>query len=92
VDNRPYHTLIPDEGYKPLLSLHTDDTPSETYEPPDETKVTILLESRADIISAERDLREVEILKERGLEGSGNLEGKSASLARFRQGETEGGR
>ena len=81
---RPYHTLTPDEGYKPLLSLHTDDTPPETYDPPDETKLTILLESRGDIISAERDLREVDILKERGVEGSGDLEGGSNSQAWFR--------
>ena len=41
---------------------------------PDTTKVTILLEAAREIQSAERDLREIEQLRDRGVEGSGNLE------------------
>lgn len=43
---------------------------------PDKVKVTMLLEAAADIKGLERDLREVEVLKGRGVEGAGQLEGK----------------
>jgi hypothetical protein len=42
---------------------------------PDSAKIAILLEAKGDIVAAERDLREIETLKQRGVEGSGNLEG-----------------
>ncbi|KAI9633823.1 uncharacterized protein MKK02DRAFT_38484 [Dioszegia hungarica] len=41
---------------------------------PDKVKVTMLLEAAADIKGVERDLREVELLKGRGVEGAGELE------------------
>lgn len=44
---------------------------------PDQVKVSILLESKFDLISAERDLREIEVLKHRGVDGSGDLESES---------------
>lgn len=69
-----------DEGYKHLLSLPGEESPEETYDLPDETKVALLVESRNEIIAAERDLREIELLKERGVEGSGNLESMSPFL------------
>ncbi|WWD19872.1 hypothetical protein CI109_104340 [Kwoniella shandongensis] len=41
---------------------------------PDSVKLAMILEAAGDITTAERDLREVEILKGRGVEGSGDLE------------------
>lgn len=64
--------LTPDEGYRHLLNPEEEAVIDDTS---DETKITILLESRHDIITAERDLREISTLKERGVEGAGNLEG-----------------
>jgi len=69
-----------DEGYKHLLSLPGEEIPKETYDLPDEAKVALLVESRNEIIAAERGLREIELLKERGVEGSGNLESMSLFL------------
>ncbi|KAK1922251.1 hypothetical protein DB88DRAFT_497673 [Papiliotrema laurentii] len=64
------------EGYRHLLTLSDgeaeDDLLNEVV--PDAAKVSILVESRGDIIAAERDLREIQLLKDRGVEGSGNLE------------------
>ena len=66
--------LIIDEGYKPFLALPGEE-PEEGHEDvPDETKMVLLLESRDEIIAAERGLREMEILRDRGVEGSGELE------------------
>lgn len=45
---------------------------------PDKVKVTMLLEAAADIKGVERDLREVELLKGRGVEGAGELESESS--------------
>lgn len=41
---------------------------------PDAVKVTMLLEAAEDIKRIERDLRDVEVFKTRGVEGSGELE------------------
>lgn len=59
-----------------MLNLPEDEAKSDTVydDLPDAAKVAILVESKGDIISAERDLREIELLKQRGVEGSGNLE------------------
>lgn len=43
---------------------------------PDATKLTMILEAAQDIKSAERDLREIELLKKREVEGAGMLEGE----------------
>ena len=41
---------------------------------PDSSKVAILLEAAEDIRLGERDLRDIELLKHRGVEGSGDLQ------------------
>jgi hypothetical protein len=79
-----------DETYLPLLSLTTsepvDTSPSSLttqsstppFTPadilPDPTKLAMILEASQDIIYAEKALREVETLKARDVEGSGELE------------------
>jgi len=81
-----------DQQYLPLLSIpslepvaaQAQDGPSgesqhlfEADLLPDATKVTMLLEAAPDIRAAERDLREIDLLRARGVEGSGILEGTS---------------
>lgn len=80
-----------DQQYSPLLRLPTESAPSPSKEGdtrgpaeldflPDATKVAMLLEAGADIRGAERVLREIEMLRARGVEGSGTLEGASRPL------------
>jgi hypothetical protein len=45
---------------------------------PDAVKVTMLLEAASDVRVLERQLREVQVLQEKGVEGAGSLEGVSA--------------
>ena len=61
-----------DESYKHLLGLGGEESVEDDV--PDLTKVALLVESKGDIISAERDLRQIELLKQRGADGSGELE------------------
>lgn len=42
---------------------------------PESAKIAILLEAKGDIVAAERDLREIETLQQRGVESIGDLEG-----------------
>lgn len=61
-------------------------TPTPIHESsllPDSVKLAMVLEAASDIRGAERDLREIEILKSRQVEGSGELERESL-LLRFR--------
>lgn len=73
---REMRGLTIDEGYKHLLALpgEEDLKDLEASGISDQAKIALLVESRGDLISAERDLREIELLKERGVEGSGDLE------------------
>lgn len=68
--------LTADEGYKHFLSLpgEEDVKDLEASGISDQAKIALLVESKGDIVRAERDLREIELLKERGVEGSGDLE------------------
>ena len=76
-----------DQHYLPLLVLPTDGSHPQPEDSAsiesdllsDETKLTILLEAAEDIRLAERDLREIDLLKARGVEGSGSLEGAFCS-------------
>ncbi|WRT69998.1 uncharacterized protein IL334_006991 [Kwoniella shivajii] len=77
------------EGYNqylPLLTLSNTSTTSNAEDHgeenpvtesdllPDQVKLVMVLEAFQDIKGAERDLREIELLKQRGAEGSGQLE------------------
>jgi hypothetical protein len=48
---------------------------------PDQVKLAMVLEAAGDVRSAERDLREIELLHARGVEGAGTLEGMPRCLA-----------
>lgn len=50
---------------------------------PDSVKLAMILEAASDIRGAERDLREIEILKNRQVEGSGELERESLFVSSF---------
>lgn len=80
--------LTADEGYKPFLSLPGEEDPTELEASgmPDQAKVALLVESRGEIVHAERDLREIELLRERGVEGSGALERESSGPRSCRSG------
>lgn len=43
---------------------------------PAEVKATLVIEAAADIKATERNLREIEVLQQREVEGAGDLEGK----------------
>ena len=77
----------PDDGYKPFLSdpsidasgsslaiIANDSTGASLV--PDSTKLAIVLEAGDDMKAAERDLREIDLLRSKGVDGSGNLEGQ----------------
>jgi hypothetical protein len=77
--------IVADEAYLPPLTLPTFETPSEagttgnaSVHPSnllsDATKLTMVLEAGEDVVYAERALREIDNLRERGVEGSGELE------------------
>ncbi|ODN95335.1 hypothetical protein L198_04731 [Cryptococcus wingfieldii CBS 7118] len=75
------------EQYLPLLTIPHPSTPTMTDQAsdesqpiqesdllPDSVKLTMVLAAAEDIVGAERDLRELEVLKGKGAEGSGQLE------------------
>lgn len=82
-----------DDRYAPLLALPTDpssekDKDGNVKEPtaevvhardllPEAQQAAMVLEARADIIDAERGLREIDVLAKRGVAGAEGLEGAS---------------
>ncbi|WVR09637.1 hypothetical protein IAU60_006710 [Kwoniella sp. DSM 27419] len=81
-----YHQYLPllyPTGVPPSSTHSQDGGESTEQDPrpvtkadllPDAAKIAMILEAAADIRGAERDLREIELLKQRGVDGSGQLE------------------
>ena len=87
-----YQPLLSLPSFDPSTSTATDDRPEangaetsirsiEASIIPDSSKIAILLEAAEEFRSGERDLREIELLKRRGVEGSGELESASGIVA-----------
>ncbi|OWZ69529.1 hypothetical protein AYX14_05076 [Cryptococcus neoformans] len=77
----PNPTSSSTEPRNPTPTLASAPTPiHESSLLPDSVKLTMILEAASDIRGAERDLREIEILKSRQVEGSGELESESFLL------------
>jgi hypothetical protein len=67
-----------DERYAPLLRTLPDEEAAEDTLDWD-TKRALVLESRADLVAAERGLREIDVYNKRGVAGAENLEGECAA-------------
>ncbi|WVQ94928.1 hypothetical protein IAU59_002014 [Kwoniella sp. CBS 9459] len=82
---QPSTSSTTDQGEKPAASDHTANDEGETTTRSegvisesdllsDRVKLSMVLEAAADIRNAERDLREIELLSKKGVQGSGSLE------------------
>jgi len=73
--------LTADDRYAPLLRTlpETDDDTATAIAAdvlPAAAKTTLVLESRADIIAAEKGLREIDVYNKRGVAGAEGLDGE----------------
>ncbi|OCF44491.1 hypothetical protein I317_01560 [Kwoniella heveanensis CBS 569] len=72
-DPHPHHSEGGTESAT-TSDFHESSSLSESDLLPDRVKLSMVLEAAGDIRGAERDLREIDLLRKKGVEGSGSLE------------------
>ncbi|WWD03915.1 hypothetical protein V865_001973 [Kwoniella europaea PYCC6329] len=72
--NPPTTTTLTNDQEQDSIESNKNERITESNLLPDAIKLTMVLEAYGDIRGAERDLREIDLLKNKDVQGSGNLE------------------